>query len=159
MGMKFALASTFIVSAEAGTLAVTWADCGSQHSKITDLQPTTVETGSTTTLTGTGDCDKEVTSGTFTATVKAHGVTIASCSGDGTKDIDCKLPLGAGAVTVKAVSYPLGPGTVSIPVDVKTSALIPASLASVDTHIAANDMNGESVICMDVHTEKQEVLV
>merc|ERR1711860_330040 len=80
---------------------------------------------------------------------------ISSCSGDATSDIVCKLPAGAGEITVKAVDYPLSAGSVDIPVDVKTSSLIPASLAKVDVHIAATEQNGEDVICLDVHTEKQ----
>merc|ERR1712012_1213556 len=54
-----------------------------------------------------------------------------------------------------AVDFPLKAGQVNIPVDVTTSALIPASLAKVDVHIEATEQNGESVICLDVHTTKQ----
>ena len=53
---------------------------------------------------------------------------------------------------MKKVAFPLQPGSVSIPVDVSTSALIPASLAKVDVHITAEDQKGESVVCLDVHT-------
>merc|ERR1712203_307519 len=88
--------------------------------------------------------------------VKALGVKVASCSGDATTDIVCKLPAGAGEITVKAVAFPLKAGKVDIPVDVTTSALIPASLAKVDVHIEATEQNGESVICLDVHTKKEE---
>jgi len=147
----FALAAT----AEAATLAVTWEDCGATHAKVTDLQPTSIATGGTTTLTGTGTTDEDVTSAQFTATVKALGVQVAKCSGDGTTDIVCKLPANAATITVKAVDYPLKAGPVNIPVDVQTSALIPASLAKVDVHIEATEQNGESVICLDVHTKKE----
>jgi hypothetical protein len=153
--MKFTLASAFVASAEAGTLAVTWADCGAKHATVTDLEPTTIQTGSTETLTGTGTTDEEVTAAHFEATVSAAGAKLASCSGDGTADIACKLPLGAGTVTVKAVNFPLAKGTVNILTSVQTSSLIPASLAKVDVHIAATEQNGESVICLDVHTAKQ----
>jgi len=142
-----------------GTLAVTWEDCGAKHAKVTDLQPTTIETGSTTTLTGTGTCDEDVTSAHFEATVSAMGAKLTSCSGDATTDIQCKLPLGAGVITVKALDFPISAGTVNIPVDVKTSSLIPASLAKVDVHIAATEQSGEDVICLDVHTTKQAILV
>jgi len=53
------------------------------------------------------------------------------------------------------LSFPIAKGTVSIPVEVHTSSLIPASLANVDVHVAATDQNGEDVICLDVHTAKQ----
>merc|ERR1712070_256225 len=146
------------LEAEAGSLAVTWADCGAQHATVTDLQPTSISTGTTATLTGTGTVDEDVTSAHFTATVSAAGVKLAECDGDATTDIECKLPLGAGKITVKAVSYPLAAGTVSIPVDVSTSSLIPASLANVDTEIRATEQNGEDVICLNVHTAQQKEL-
>merc|ERR1712203_1255781 len=154
---KIAAATLFAV-AEAGTLAVTWSDCGAQHAKVTDLEPTTIDTGSTETLTGTGTLDKEVTSAHFTAKVSAKGVQLTSCEGDATTDITCKLPLGAGQIVVKAVDYPLAAGSVDIPVEVTTSSIIPASLAAVDVHIAATEQNGEDVICLDVHTKKQAAL-
>merc|ERR1712070_410223 len=83
------------------------------------------------------------------------GAKLTECSGDATKDIVCQLPMGVGSITVKAVSYPLPKGAVSIPVEVQTSEVIPPSLASVDVHIAATEQNGEDVICLDVHTEQQ----
>merc|ERR1712084_168563 len=143
----------------AGTLAVTWEDCGAQHATVTDLQPTSISTGTTETLTGTGTVDEEVTSAHFTATVKAAGVKLTSCDGDATTDITCKLPLGAGSIVVKKVSYPIAAGKVDIPVDVTTSSLIPASLAKVDVEIRAQEQNGEDVICLNVHTTKQSQIV
>jgi hypothetical protein len=150
---RFALATT-LATAEAGTLAVTWSDCGAAHATVTDLQPTSISTGTTATVTGTGTSDEAVTSAAFTATVSALGAQLASCNGDGTKDITCNLPMGVGHITVKALSFPIAAGTVSIPVEVQTSSLIPASLANVDVHVAATDQNGEGVICLDVHTAK-----
>merc|ERR1711862_369154 len=120
-------------------------------------EPATINTGSTETLTGTGSLDKEVTAAHFSAKVSAKGVQLTSCEGDATTDIECKLPLGAGTITVKNVAFPLAAGTVSIPVDVKTSSIIPPSLAAVDVHIAVEDQDGESAICLDVHTKKQEL--
>jgi cathepsin F len=149
---RFALAG--LATAEAATLAVTYEDCGAKHASVTDLQPTSIHTGRTETVTGTGTVDEDVTSAHFTATVKALGATLSTCDGDGTTDIVCNLPMGVGKITVKALSFPIPQGTVSIPVEVKTSVLIPASLANVDVHIEATEQNSESVICLDVHTSK-----
>jgi low affinity Fe/Cu permease len=143
------------LGSEAGTLAVTWSDCGAKHATVTDLEPTIIQTGTTETLTGTGTVDEDVTSAHFTATVSAAGVQLTSCEGDATADIDCNLPLGAGKITVKKVAYPIAAGTTNIAVDVQTSSFIPASLAKVDVAIRATEQNGEDVICLDVHTEKQ----
>jgi cathepsin L len=153
--MKVVGAFATLAAAEAATLAVTWEDCGAQHATVDNLQPTSIQTGSTETLTGSGQVDEDVTSAHFTAVVKAHGVTLTSCDGDATTDIDCKLPLGAGTITVKAVDYPIAQGEVNINVDVKTSSIIPAQLAQVDVEIRATEQNGEDVICMNVHTAKQ----
>merc|ERR1711948_49484 len=114
-----------------------WEDCGAQHATVHDLSPSVIATGTTAQLIGTGTTDEDVTSAQFSATIKAKGVKIASCSGDATEDIDCKLPLGVGKITVKAVSYPLAKGEVSV-----------------DTEIRATEQNGEDVICLNVHTEK-----
>merc|ERR1712151_982731 len=105
--------------AEAGTLAVTWSDCGAKHATVTDLEPTIIQTGTTETLTGTGTVDEDVTSAHFTATVSAAGVQLTSCEGDATADIDCNLPLGAGTITVKAVSFPIVAGKTNIVTAVK----------------------------------------
>jgi len=142
--------------AEAGTLSVTWKDCGAKHASVTDVSPSTIHTGATETITGTGTTDEDVTSAHFTATVSALGTQLTSCEGDGTKDIVCPLPLNTGKITVKALSFPLAKGTVKIPVEVQTSEVIPPSLASVDVHIAATEQAGDSVICLDVHTEQQK---
>merc|ERR1712151_324452 len=125
---------------------------------VTGLEPSSIATGSTARLTGTGTVDEDVTSAQFKATVSAKGVQLTSCEGDATQDVVCKLPLGAGSITVKAVDYPLKAGTVNILTDVTTSALIPPSLASVDVHISAQEQNGEDVICLDVHTEKADAV-
>jgi len=145
------------LAAEAATLAVTWSDCGAKHATVTDVSPSTIHTGATETITGTGTLDEEVTSAKFTATVSALGTKLTDCSGDATSDITCTLPMGVGKIVVKAVSYPLAAGTVKIPVSVQTSSVIPPSLANVDVHITATEQNGDSVICLDVHTAQQKL--
>merc|ERR1719399_1015569 len=151
---RFAL----LASAQAATLDVTWKDCGAKHASVTDVSPSTIHTGATETITGTGTTDEEVTSAHFTATVSALGTQLTSCDGDATSDITCTLPMGVGSITVKAVSYPLAQGTVKIPVEVQTSSIIPPSLASIDVAIRATDQNSEDVICLDVHTEQEKSL-
>ena len=81
---------------------------------------------------------------------------LTECDGDATADIACKLPLGAGYIVVKEVSCPIAAGSVDTPVDVTTSSLIPPSLAKIDVEIRAQEPNGEDVICLNVHTEKQQ---
>merc|ERR1712107_375100 len=107
------------VQQQAGSLAVTWSDCGGRVT-VTDLEPASIETGSTTTLTGEGQLDKDCAGASFDATVSSKGVKLTSCSGDASKDVECKLPLGAGSITLKALSFPISAGKTDIPVEVKT---------------------------------------
>jgi molybdopterin converting factor small subunit len=152
---RFAYASASALAiAEAGKLAITYEDCGAKHAHVDDLQPSSIRTGRRELITGTGTSDEDVTSANFKATVSALGAKLSECSGDGTKDIVCNLPMGVGKITVKALDFPLPKGTVSIPVEVKTTPLLPASLAHVDVHIEATEQNDESIICLDVHTTK-----
>merc|ERR1712070_830925 len=137
----------------AATLAVSWEDCGAKHATVTDMQPSAIHTGATETITGTGTVDEDVTSAHFTATVSALGAKLTECSGDATSDIVCQLPMGVGSITVKAVSYPLAKGTVSIPVEVTTSSIIPPSLANVDVHIAATEQNRWRWLCENGHVD------
>merc|ERR1739845_69085 len=143
------------------TLAVTWADCGDAdtHAKVSDLQPSSIETGSATTITGTGDVDEAVNGAQFAMDIKASGVTLKSCSGDASQDVACQLPLGAGSVTLKGLSFPLSAGTVSIPVEASLSALIPPSLAKTNIHVTATSDTGDKLFCLDVNTAKQAILV
>merc|ERR1712000_65046 len=100
--------------------AVTWGDCGDAdtHLKITDLQPTSFETGALATLVGTGDLDKDVNGATFRMTITSGGVQIAFCSGDASADVVCKLPLGMGTTTAKAIQFPLKAGSTSFTTEV-----------------------------------------
>ena len=54
------------------------------------------------------------------AKVTAHGAHLASREGDDAQDTVCKLPLGAGTITVKEVAFPFAEGSrVPISVDVQ----------------------------------------
>jgi len=143
---------------EASTLAITWSDCGGKHATVTDVQPATIDMGSTETVTGTGTVDEDVSAAQVTATISAFGVKLTSCSGDGTKDIECDLPLGAGKIVVKALSYPIKAGTVTIAAEVTSAASLPSSLAKIDAHMTGVDQNGEDLICLDLHTAAEETV-
>ena len=91
---RLILASSVLAVAGAATLAITYSDCGAKHAHVDDLQPRSIHTGATETLTGTGTADEVVTSAHFTATVSALGAKLTDCSGDGTTDIVCNLPMG-----------------------------------------------------------------
>merc|ERR1712025_1124722 len=100
----------------------------------------------------------EITAAHFTATIKAAGVKVVSCEGDASSDIICKMPLGAGSITVKQLPLPIAAGTITVPAEIKTASVIPASLAKIDAELRATEQNGEDVVCMNIHTEKQETV-
>merc|ERR1719337_348530 len=106
---------------------------------------------------GTGTIDEDVTSASLKATISALGTKLSDCSGDGTSDMVCQLPLNTGSITVPALPFPLKAGTLNLPVKVSTSEAIPASLASVDIHLTGDDQNGESAICLDAHTDASKL--
>merc|ERR1719281_299117 len=121
------------------------------------MSPTSFLTGTDVTITGTGTIDEDVTSASLKATISALGTKLTDCSGDGTKDIVCQLPLNTGSIVVPALPFPLKAGTLNLPVKVSTSEAIPASLASVDIHLTGDDQNGESAICLDAHTDASKL--
>merc|ERR1712137_1278242 len=145
-------------TASADTLSITFQDFGGARAKVSDVSPTSIETGTTSAVVGTGDLSEDVTGASFDTTIKASGVTVASCNGDASKDVVCKLPLGVGAITLKATTFRLKAGTVKINTEVQLSALVPASLASTDIHIEGTADNGDKLVCLDLHTQKQAML-
>jgi len=164
---RLALAST-LATAEAsctpGKLFITYEDCGAKHAHVDDLQPTAIY--DVHTLIGTGTVDEDVVSAHFTATVSLQGEQVSSCSGDGTTDIVCHLPseglLQGGEIVVKALSFPIPKGTVGIPVELNWNSTMgpcgpiwPAGIGHIDLHIEADEQNGESAICLDVHTSEE----
>merc|ERR1712048_177190 len=156
---KFSEAALAAEEKVTGTLNLTYKDCGSKHGKVTSMSPTSFSTGTEVTITGTGTIDEDVTAASLKATISALGTKLTECSGDGTSDIVCQLPLNTGSITVPALPFPLKAGTLNLPVKVSTSEAIPASLAPVDIHLTGDDQNGESAICLDAHTDAKTSVV
>merc|ERR1712137_1453698 len=142
-------------TASADTLSITFQDFGGARAKVSDVSPTSIETGTTSAVVCTGNLSEDVTGASFDTTIKASGVTVASCNGDASKDVVCKLPLGVGAITLKATTFPLKAGTVKINTEVQLSSSVPASLASTDIHIEGTADSGDKLVCLDLHTQKQ----
>ena len=114
---------------------------------VTDLEPASINTCSTTTLTGEGQLDKDCTGASFDATVSAKGVKLTSCSGDASQDVECKLPLVAGAKARSGKTDTL---------EVKVTSIIPPSLASAVAQITSTDADtSEQSFRSDVHTKEQ----
>jgi len=138
-----------------GALKITWNDCGdaSTHAKVASFQPNSLPLGTPTTLTGTGNVDEAITGGTFeldlTTSVISPKWTGNICEA---KTFD--LPLGLGSVTWTGLKCPTAAGTVAVPLEVKMSSAIPASMASAKIHATAVLPNGDKLMCLNVNLDK-----
>merc|ERR1712118_267807 len=140
---------------EGGNLNLAWSDCGdsSYHAKVQSLAPTTLPIGKTTTVTGSGKVDKQVTEGAF-AIVAKFGPVTEHYSGDICAKKVFHLPAFLGQITWDGLSCPVATGSVSVGVDVKLASIIPAKLAVGDISIKAAETKGsqDHLICLDIKT-------
>merc|ERR1712007_297249 len=92
--------------------------------------------------------------------LKAGGGLIDShFTGNNCEAKDFTLPLGLGTLSWDGISCPLAAAdSVSIGFHTKLAASLPAALATSDIHFGANDQDGESVLCVDLHLAKQQLV-
>ncbi len=143
------------------TLDLTWSDCGQDaDAKVTDVTPASIQTGATSTITGTGSLDKEVTGGKFTlkTTSDIGGITILSCEGDAATTQECDLKvLGVkvGSITYTAIEFPLQPGpTTGVPsVQLELGDSLPKEALGTKTTLTATDQDGAELLCVEIETK------
>jgi len=158
--MKSCALVSFLGVAAASDLAVTWSDCGAKHAKTTDIQPSLLPLGSKTALTGTGTVDEDVTGGTYDMELKAGGGLIDShFTGNNCEAKSFNLPLGLGTLDWDGITCPLKAGTANIGFHVTLASSLPASLATSDITLHANDQNSESVLCVQLHLASETLEV
>merc|ERR1711959_516326 len=141
----------------ADSLSLSFKDCGAKHAVTKDVQPTTLALGQDTAITGTGKLNKDVSGGTYDMELKAGGGLIDShFTGNNCEAKSFDLPLGLGKLSWDGISCPLAAAdSVSIGFHTQLSATLPPAVATSDIHLAANDQDGESVLCVDLHLAKQ----
>jgi cathepsin B len=158
--MKTAIFASVVATASAGgTVALTWSDCGSSstHGKASDVQPSSIELGTKTAITGAGSLDKAVTGGTFDAEVKAGGgIVDQHFTGNVCEAKSFNLPLGLGTLDWDGLSCPQATGDVSIGMKVKLASALPASLATSTVALKAKDQDSEDLLCVNIQLKKQE---
>jgi cathepsin B len=90
--------------------------------------------------------------------LKAGGGLIDShFTGNNCEAKDFTLPLGLGTLSWDGIACPLAAAdSVKIGFHTKLASSLPASLATSDIHLAAQDQDGESVLCVDLHLAKQQ---
>jgi len=148
-----------LVQGAAGeNLKLDWKDCGSgaAHGTVTALAPTSMPVGSTTTVTGSGTVDEDVTAGTFEVDFKAGaGIVSKTYSGDVCVSKTFELPLGAGTVKWDGLKCPVAKGAVSAPMDIQVSSKLPSVLLHTELTLKATATNGDQLLCMSISTSPE----
>merc|ERR1712125_121134 len=144
------------------TLALSFQDCGdsSTDAKVTDVEPKSLPSGSTTVVTGSGTLKTDVTGGTYSMTMTGvGGLKLLDCSGDASQAQTCdvKAPIfgKVGSLGYQPVSFPIKAGDITgIPkVAVTLSSSLPASLESTTTTLKVTGSDGTGVICVNIMTK------
>jgi hypothetical protein len=154
--MQIALIASLLNGALAGgTVSITWSDCGtaSTHGKATDVEPSTVNLGTETQMTGSGTTDKAVSGGTYDMEAKAAGIIDQHFTGNNCEAKTFNLPLGVGSISWDGLACPVAAGDLSIGFKVELSSAIPASLAKATIAMRAVDQDSEDLLCVDVQTQ------
>merc|ERR1711976_584036 len=141
----------------ANSLSLSFKDCGADHAVTKDVQPRTLALGQDTAITGTGSLNKAVSGGTYDMGLKAGGGLIDShFNGNNCEAKSFDLPLGLGKLSWDGISCPLAAAdSVSIGFHPQLASSLPPSLATSDIHLGANDQDGKSVLCVDLHLAAQ----
>merc|ERR1712184_219399 len=139
------------VEAGASKLKLAWTGCGdsSTHTKITGFTPSSITTGQTATMTGTGTLDEDVSGANFDLEMNTAAGKV-SCKGDASQSKTCNLPLGVGSLTFNAMSFPIKKGSTSVSVDLALSSMLPGALAHTETKVTATATGGDQLFCMDI---------
>merc|ERR1711904_492080 len=134
-----------------GGVDLTWSDCGDAdtHAKVTDLQPTHLDMGATTTLVGSGTLDADQNGGTFNFKAKAGPIPVLKGSGNLCEDTTIKFPLGAGSIKFHALDCPIKAGDISLTLDVEVLGES-SSNDLLDISLTANSDQGDKLLCMDI---------
>jgi len=144
-----------------GDLNLTFKDCGdsSTHAKVTDVTPHSITPGTTTTISGTGTLDEDITDGNFDMKMTGvGGVSLMTCSGDASKAQSCSIkvgPIPIGTMSFEGVTFPVKKGTISgIPkVSVKLPATLPKFATATTTTLHVTTKSGDKVICVEIMTK------
>ena len=164
--MKLLLAAVQLAAIQAGStkLHINWKDCGEGAlAKVTDVNPKTLVTGSSTHVAGSGDLSEAVKGGTYTLDIKALGKNVAHCEGDAATDRECDikvLGIKGGSVTYKALKFPVAAGHLDgePSFDVNISEHLPKAAFHTSTRIVVKNLEKKEVFCVEVDTAPESAL-
>merc|ERR1719238_1887665 len=151
------------LAVEAGSLAVSFQDCGDASTDVLvkDVTPKTIAAGSTTIITGSGSLKKDISGGSYSMRMTGvlSSVLVKNCDGDASKANTCDIvaPLlgKVGSLAYEPVTFPVKAGDISgIPkVSVTLRAGLPASLEKTTTTLKVTASNGDKLICVQIMTK------
>merc|ERR1711871_14537 len=145
---------------QASNLKLSFKDCGdsSTHAVVKDVEPQSIATGASTTVTGSGTLDEDVASATFTMSMTGlFGVKLLDCQGDGAVSQTCPIKLAGvelGSLAFSGITFPIKKGDVSgVPkVDITLSSSIPSAASKTTTTLHVTSKSGDKVICVEIMT-------
>jgi hypothetical protein len=148
---------------DAGTLGISFKDCGSNADAVVkSVTPPSMPLGGTTTITGTGQLNKDVTGASFAMkTTGVGGIKLLDCSADdASKPASCPLKafgVTVGTISFNGVKFPLKAGAISgVPsMDVKLPASLPKFATGTTTTLTVTASSGEQVLCVAVTTKAE----
>merc|ERR1712154_476180 len=125
------------------------------HGSVSDLQPPTITTGQTTTLSGTGSVNEAVAGGKFHLVMKAGLIKLLDHTGDICSADHIDLPLGVGSIDWKGMPCPVSAGEVTVDMDMNLAENVPSML------LTTSSSNGDDLICVQIKTKasKEDVMV
>ena len=153
-------ASEVVVKVAAGTLELTFKDCGvNAYAKVLTVAPNVLPLGKTTTISGTGQLSKDVAAASFD--IQTTGITgsLGHCtSADASKPLTCALKvagLPVGTMAYHGIPFPIktGPLTGIPQLDITLPASLPSFASATTTTLKVTAANGDQVMCVQVFTK------
>ena len=153
-------ASEAVVEVAAGTLELTFKDCGvNAYAKVLTVAPNVLPLGKTTTISGTGQLSKDVAAASFD--IQTTGITgsLGHCtSADASKPLTCALKvagLPVGTMAYHGIPFPIktGPLTGIPQLDITLPASLPSFASATTTTLKVTAANGDQVMCVQVFTK------
>jgi hypothetical protein len=154
--MKLAIIAALMLGVAADLPTVfsfTWKDCGdaSTKAKITNLTPTTITLGETTTISVKGDLSEGVDGATYDFTMRLVNGALLHCSGDAAASHACYLGTTGEEIDYLAYKkdWPITPGTFkSSNVQIHFTPFFPK--IKTKSILTATGKNGDKLLCVEI---------
>jgi hypothetical protein len=117
------------------------------------LTPDHVTIGSTTTITGTGHLEADITDDVnFEGNLE---LKLNDCSGSASEGKSCNFPLDTGTIGFAGLDFPVKAGEIPIEVDLMIRKILPAEALTAVAEVTAVSKSKGTVFCLEVYTKKK----